>query len=204
MENIAVFQNLLFKPADTIKQLNTKDYSYKDVFLNVLLISFLLSFAGFVSSIFILNSDLFAALIGLVFTLVIYSILFFVFGLIFSSIFSFIAKLLGGKQSVKVLNLFYLYSTLSIPFTAIIALLIILSLLPLIGSIFGLLNLLVSLVTLYYITILIREVFEISTLKAVAVWLLPVIIFALIIFILIIFLGAALLSLILSAKPPAA
>jgi hypothetical protein len=109
-----------------------------------------------------------------------------IFGLIFAGIIWVFAKLLGGTGSYGA----QLHMT-SAPLAFVLVLQGILSFIPFLGPIIGAL---ISLYYLYPLTLAIKEAHNLSTLKALAAWVLPIIIVFVLLAIFAAILGAALLG----------
>ena len=92
-----------------------------------------------------------------------------IFGLVIVAIMHVFAKLLGGKGTFT--EFFYLDAIYTAPILIITGLL---NLIPFLG---GIAAFLVSLYSFYLLTLVIKEAHQLSTGKAVAVWLVPIIIF---------------------------
>lgn len=185
-----ISKSILLKPVDTIKKLKTKDYTYTDIGINLALISFFFAFYSIISSLFLGNiiEGLMTSIISFLVSLVLLSVAIF----IQCGLYYLIAKVLNGKLP-KFTTFLYLFSCLQLPLSAFLIIGLIFSFIPFIGPIILLLLLLIlSLAYLYYLILLIRETFEISTLKAIIVWAvipLTLLFFAILFFVILLLLG---------------
>ncbi|MCX8163028.1 MAG: YIP1 family protein [Candidatus Micrarchaeota archaeon] len=201
-EYFYLLKDLFTKPAETVKKLKRKNYGFSHSLPNILIPVIFFTIFSFLS--FLSQLDFSGAVITLFLSPVLGLIGFSLGILISSAIFIFLAKVLGGKE-VKLQTFFYILSLFYSPFTILNSFFLFLTSIPLIGLIFAVFTFLGSLVLcligLYFLTIIIRETFELSTLRAIAVWFLPtiVLIFLAILVGLIVgaVLGIALLSLLL-------
>jgi hypothetical protein len=165
-EFFKIFKNFLTNPAQTTRELKTKDYSVNEL----LVLIFIIGTMGFIISLLLsISSKMFYFDIVNLVTNYIMNLVMVAIGIVIGSfIISQIAKLLGGKP-IKLQNYMYIQTLLGLVFYILYLIPAIMMVIPGINIIASILILIIALYALYCNVILIREVFELSTLKAIAV-----------------------------------
>lgn len=184
MANIVEFfktsKSYLFKPVDTVKQLKTQDYTYIDSIIIGAIFSAFFSLLFFLLNLLILKGNIIFGLIGAVISFLGGTIGFFISIFLYGGVYYLIAKVLGGKppKFATFLYSFLVYAFSIVIFSIIGAIISMVgSFIPVIGIFISLIvSLAIFLGSSYFLTVLIRESFELSTLKAIAVWVIPFII----------------------------
>lgn len=185
-----VSQDVILKPVPTFEKHVKDKVELQDGMINYAIAfaisAVLSSIAGLIYSLAAGGQAIATTLLALPIALIIGVILGIVFSLIGAGITHLIATLLGGKAPFK--QLYYMLSLIALPAAVVTG---IFSFIPCLGDIA---TLIFGFYVLYIQTMLYKQLYKFDTLKAVAVWLIPLIIVGAIMILLFLLMGAMILS----------